>query len=77
MDNPNYVNTNFSGYVKDETSGRSKAVLNIDSAGLEAYKAQREKNKKLRNLAGEVDSLKGDMQEIKNLLLQVLGKNNG
>lgn len=77
MSEPNYVNTNFAGYVKDETLGHSNAVLNIDSVGYTAYKEQREKNKKLRNLAGEVDSLKGDMQEIKNLLLQVLGKNNG
>lgn len=77
MEESNYVNTNFAGYVKDETRGHSNAVLNIDNVGYAAYKQQREKNKKMNNLAEEVDSLKGDMQEIKNLLLQVLGKNNG
>lgn len=51
----------------------SNAVLNKDNDSLAKYKARREKEKQLRS---EVDQLKEDISEIKNLLYKLVKENN-
>jgi hypothetical protein len=62
-------------FVRDTLS---KAVLNTDTNGLEAYKMARDKRMQeqstLQNCVEDISSLKDDMQEIKNLLLKMSEK---
>ena len=62
-------------FVRDTLS---KAVLNTDTNGLEAYKMARDKRMQeqstLQNCVEDISSLKDDMQEIKNLLLKISEK---
>jgi hypothetical protein len=55
-----------------EVPGFSKAsegvIVNTDSTALAAYKAQKEKNARLNNMEIEVNQIKNDLQEIKELL---------
>jgi len=54
------------GFVRDVDT---KAVLNSDLTGLEKYKARRNKEREMND---DVQSLKKDMQEIKELLQQLI-----
>ena len=62
-------------FVRDKNS---KAVLNTDISALEQYKIAREQKKKeqstLQNCVADINTLKDDMQEIKNLLLKMSEK---
>ena len=63
------------GYVRDLNS---RAILNVDSSGLEAYKLQKrarlnQKNQ-INRLTDDVNQLKEEMSEIKNLLVRLLDK---
>ena len=62
-------------FVRDNIS---KAVLNTDISALEQYKIARDKKKKeesiLQNCVTDINTLKDDMQEIKNLLLKISEK---
>ena len=53
----------------------SKAVLNTDINSLEQYKMTRDKRLQeqdtLQNCVTDINTLKDDMQEIKNLLLKI------
>ena len=59
-------------FVRDNLS---KAVLNTDISALEQYKIARDQKIKeqdiLQNCVTDINSLKDDMQEIKNLLLKI------
>ena len=59
-------------FVRDNNS---KAVLNTDTSALEQYKIAREQKMKeqsiLQNCVADINTLKDDMQEIKNLLLKM------
>ena len=59
-------------FVRDNIS---KAVLNTDKSALEQYKNARDKKKKeesiLQNCVTDINTLKDDMKEIKNLLLKL------
>ena len=59
-------------FVRDDTS---KAVLNTDVSALEQYKFSRKQRMNEQNLlrqcVTEVNTLKDDMTEIKNLLLKL------
>ena len=59
-------------FIRDNNS---KAVLNTDVSALEQYKISRDKKIKeqstLQNCVTDINSLKDDMQEIKNLLLKL------
>ena len=59
-------------FVRDDTS---KAVLNTDRNALEQYKFSREQRMNEQNLlrqcVSDVNTLKDDMTEIKNLLLKL------
>ena len=59
-------------FIRDNVS---KAVLNTDVSGLEQYKFSREQRMNeqsmLRQCINDVNTLKDDMKEIKNLLLKL------
>ena len=62
-------------FVRDNVS---KAVLNTDRNALEQYKLIRnqrlQEQSTLQNCVTDINSLKDDMQEIKNLLLKISEK---
>ena len=62
-------------FVRDELSN---AVLNTDMNALEKYKFTRtqrlQEQEVLQKCVDDINSLKGDMQEIKNLLLKISEK---
>lgn len=63
------------GYVRDM---HSRAIICVDSSGLEAYKLQKrarlnQKNQ-INRLTDDVNQLKEEMSEIKNLLVRLLDK---
>jgi len=62
-------------FVRDNLT---KAVLNTDISGLEAYKMARDQRLQeqttLQNCVEDISSLKDDMNEIKNLLIKLSEK---
>lgn len=56
--------TELSGYYKSPKG----YIVNKDSEGLAAYKMKRKKQTELNNMKDDIDQLKNDMQEIKELL---------
>ena len=62
-------------FIRDNNS---KAILNTDISSLEQYKIARDKKRKeesiLQNCVDDINTLKDDMQEIKNLLLKLSEK---
>ena len=56
--------TNVKGYVKDISTG---VVVNNDSQEYAAYILQREQNRKLQNCQKDIEYLKTELHEIKNL----------
>ena len=57
--------------IRDEDNN---AILNTNINGLEAYKKQRDKQRKVDNMVDDVDKLKNDLKDIKNLLEKILNK---
>ena len=66
---------NFENLVKDT---RSSAIVNTSKSEFQLYmKRRQERNKngdKLRNACKEINNLKSELREIKNLLTKVLNK---
>lgn len=68
--------------VKDHRNlyrdGSSTAIVNTDSVGYQAYVANREKlltdKQRIDNLEVTVEEIKGDLTDIKNLLVQLVDK---
>ena len=68
--------------VKDHRNlyrdGSSTAIVNTDSVGYQAYVANREKlltdKQRIDNLESKVEEIKGDLTDIKNLLVQLVDK---
>lgn len=56
--------------VRDEAS---KAILNIDNSGLQAYREKKRKEATLSRIIEEHDQIKSDLDEIKTLLRQLMG----
>ena len=56
----------------------SMALINKDSAGLEEYKIKRRfaesQKQEINNIKKEMESIKGDISEIKELMRQLLNK---
>lgn len=50
----------------------SNAVINTDIDGLRRYKARKAESQKILDLKNEVDSIKDEMVEIKDLLKQLI-----
>jgi hypothetical protein len=61
---------NETGYVKDMSN---KAILSTDLAGLEAYKMRKKKAAETQAKLDEINNIKQDVAEIKDLLKQLLG----
>lgn len=59
--------------VRDSSS---KAILNIDNDGLTAYRARRNREHIMDNMITEVNNLRNDVSEIKQLLGRILERNN-
>ena len=59
--------------VRDERNG---AILNIDNNGLNAYKAARENRRKQlekeERMENEIDNIKSDVSQIKDLLTELI-----
>lgn len=64
-----YVETTAPGYVIDNVTG---AVINTNEQEYLKVLAQRQKAKQFNQLQSEVDSLKTDIKDIKELLIQAL-----
>lgn len=64
-----YVKTDVEGLVRDMHSG---AILNVDHAGLSAYKKQKKAFETTQNMSERLDKLEGDMDEIKQMLQLLL-----
>ena len=68
--------------VKDHRNlyrdGSSTAIVNTDSVGYQAYVKNREKlltdKQRIDNLETTVEEIKGDLSDIKNLLVQLVDK---
>lgn len=69
------IKTEFSGYMKDDTPGQARAILNIDNTSLQAYKDARAKDIALTKVVSEVNALKNDIGNIKKLLTQLITGN--
>lgn len=67
----NLVPTNIEGYSKNLTSG---VLINSDESEYQKILALREKKRADRNIVREIDQLKNDMAEIKELLKMALGQ---
>lgn len=58
------------GFVRDpENEG---AVLNTDNSALQAYKLQKAKNKRLDTQLNEIEMVKSEVKEIKQMLNLIL-----
>jgi|SanBayMetagenome_1026888.scaffolds.fasta_scaffold552342_1 hypothetical protein len=70
-----FVNVKDSKYVRDTNS---MALINNDSSAREDYlmksKILKSQKEEINNIRIEVSSIKNDMDEIKKLLVQLLGK---
>lgn len=62
-------------YVRDTTS---MALINQDKNGLEAYIKQRNvmllQKQEINNIKSDIDSIRGDLQEIKMMMSQLINK---
>jgi hypothetical protein len=67
------VKTDHPGYLKDTTSG---AIINNDDEAYRRFQAAREASKKNNELCKRIDAVEGDLKDIKNLLLQIVHRNN-
>ena len=75
MSNKNKVSTEDWG--REPNSG---ALVSVDNNGLAAYKARRarmrQKDSQITEMSNDINSLKEDFQELKNILLQVMNSYN-
>lgn len=67
------VKTDHPGYLKDTSSG---AIINNDDEAYRRFQAAREVSKKNNELCKRIDAVEGDLKDIKNLLLQIVHRNN-
>lgn len=60
------------GLVRDS---RSKAIINIDNDSRQEYQNKRLLQEKIQSLSSDVESLKGSIKNIEEMLLTVLKRN--
>lgn len=69
--NPKLVKIeNEPGFLKDKTS---QAVISTDNSALEAYRAKRKRDIEMQMKFDEINNIKQDVAEIKDMLRQILG----
>lgn len=61
---------NESGYIKDMSN---RAIISTDNVALEAYKMRKKKAAETQAKLDEINTIKQDVAEIKDLLRQLLG----
>jgi HAMP domain-containing protein len=59
------------GFIRSTTN--PKAIINVDNEALKAYKLQRESSKQKNN---EINSLRNEVNELKELLYKLLSEKN-
>ena len=59
---------------KYERDSHSKAILSNDLPALQAYKSRKNHMKQIESYGDDINNLKNEMMEIKNLLQQILQK---
>jgi hypothetical protein len=69
----NYLKVKEAEELVRDTS--SSAILNTDMDALKAYKLKKSKDNRLEQIAREHEEIKRDMNEIKDLLKELLGRN--
>lgn len=67
------VKTENDGYMKDTLSG---AFINTDNASYAKFVAERANSKKSKDLCDRINAVEDDLRDIKNLLLQIVHRNN-
>jgi len=60
-------------FIRDTTSN---AIINTDIEGLRKYKARKAESKKIVDLKNDVDSIKDEMSEIRQLLTKLVENQN-
>jgi len=68
-----YIKTDVEGLVKDP---KSKAVLSVDNVRLAAYRRQKRFMRDSTDTTKRLAVVENEISEIKQLLLQLIGKNN-
>lgn len=63
-----YFKTDADGFARDP---RSKAIINTNKQSMAQYKQQRAERLARESLSDEVNSLKQDVQDIKNMLQEI------
>ena len=71
VSDPRYVKTDAENFIRDR---RTAAVLNTDRDSLLIYKKERERILRADSIVEDVNSLKKEFSEIKDLLLQLVNK---
>jgi len=69
--NRRLVQTEESQFSRDTST---MALINTDAAAFAQYKAQRSKTMQVKELTEEVNTLKNDIEEIKQMLIQLTRK---
>ena len=59
------------GFARDT---ESNAIISIDESGLQAYKKRREKRIQNENMYDDINSLKAEMAQIKNMMRLLLDR---
>jgi len=67
------IKTDKENYLRDETN---HALINTNVNAYKQYLEQRESQKKVMDIEGEVTSLKKDVTDIKEMLMILIKQNN-
>jgi len=71
ISDPRYVKTDAENFIRDR---KTAAVLNTDRDSLLVYKKERERILRADSIVEDVNSLKKEFSEIKDLLIQLVNK---
>lgn len=71
VSDPRYVKTDAENFIRDR---KTAAVLNTDRDSLLIYKKERERILRADSIVEDVNSLKKEFSEIKDLLIQLVNK---
>jgi len=71
ISDPRYVKTDAENFIRDR---KTAAVLNTDRDSLLIYKKERERILRADSIVEDVNSLKKEFSEIKDLLIQLVNK---